>query len=414
MSARILLVSSTFPGDATKIHGVYKRLDLLIDALRSLGTLHLLFFVEPFVDVTPEGVAAARERLAARWGRDFDLELVRREEMPERLSRWEAYGAPVFDAFRANFRWASGTRQLDALDRALETRPDLLFVHRMTAMGPVLRTSRPLPPVVFDLDDIEHRALARSIRQPPLWPGKVLRYLQVPALWWTERRAARLAARTFVCSEADRAYLARSLGADGIRVIPNAVEMPPLLPVPDEPRALFLGSLSYGPNRNAASYLMREIWPRVRRHAPRATLTIAGPKQDAVPGHENPPDGVSFAGFVDDLEALYTRHRVVCTPIHSGSGTRIKIIEAAAHSRAIVSTTLGAEGLDLEDGRQILLRDDPDAFATAVAELMEDDERTASLGRAARAAVLDAFDHDRVVERIASEIAPLLAPPPAA
>lgn len=414
MSARILLVSTAFPGEATKVHGVYKRLDLLIDALGRLGELHLLFFVAPEVDVSPVAVEAHRRRLASRWTGDFRLDLVRRQDAPVRLTRWEAYGVPMFDAFQSNFRWANGPRQLAALERALDESPDLLFVHRMTAMAPVLRTGRKLPPVVFDLDDIEHRALVRSIRQPPTWMGKYLHYLHVPALWWTERRAARLAERTFVCSPADRDYLRRALRADGITVVPNAVPMPEPLPLPDAPRGLFLGSLSYSPNRNAAAYLMREIWPRVRQRIPEASLTIAGPKPEAVPGHDSPPDGVTFAGFVDDLGALYAASRVVCTPILSGSGTRIKIIEAAAHSRPIVSTTLGAEGLDLVDGRQILLRDDPESFAEAVATLMLDEDRAVSLGRAARDAVRETYDHERVVERVCAEVSPLFGPAPAA
>jgi glycosyltransferase involved in cell wall biosynthesis len=189
-------------------------------------------------------------------------------------------------------------------------------------------------------------------------------------------------------------------------VIPNAVETGPTIPVPAAHTALFLGSLLYPPNRNAAIYLMREIWPRVRRQVPEARLTIAGQNPEAVPGHDDPPAGVAFSGFVKDLGPLYAGTRVVCAPIFAGGGTRIKIVEAAAHGRPVVSTTLGAEGLELDDGREILLRDDPDSFAAAVVDLMRDAERARRIGEAARAAVERTYDRDQILGRIRAAIEP--------
>lgn len=403
---RILFVSLSFPADPSMVHGVFRRLDLLIDGLRGLGTLDLLFFVDERVDLSAASVERFRRELKERWRTEFELTLVRRRPATTDVGRWEAYGAPVFDAFRQpGFRRANGQRQRAALEAALERRPDVVFVHRLAAMAPVLGTDRRLPPVVFDLDDIEHRSLARAVTQPPVWPGKYLSYLQLPALWWAERRAMRLAERTFVCSATDRDYIRRTMRMNGVSVIPNAVEKGNVAPLPPAPTALFLGSLIYPPNRNAAVYLMQEIWPRVRRRVADATLTIAGQSPESVPGHDDPPAGVEFSGFVEDLDPLYTATRVVCAPIFAGGGTRIKIVEAAAHGRPVVATTLGAEGLELEDGREILLRDDPDSFATAVAELMQDDERARRIGEAARTAIERTYDRDQIIERIRAAVA---------
>ena len=405
---RVLLVSLSFPSDSSMVHGVYRRLDLLVDGLRRLGTLDLLFFVDEDVDLSAEAVERFRRELGARWGAELELTLVRRQSdgTGHRPGRWQAYGAPVFDAFRhPSFGRAAGSSQQAALEEALERRPDVVFAHRLAAMAPVLGTRRPLPPVVFDLDDIEHRSLARAIGQPPVWAGKYLSYLQLPALWWAERRAMARADRTFVCSAADRDHLRRTMRVDEVEVIPNAVEPVDPAPLPDAPTALFLGSLVYPPNRNAAVYLMREIWPRVRREVPDAKLIIAGQSPDAVPGSEDPPHGVEFSGFVEDLGPLYAGTRVVCAPIFAGGGTRIKIVEAAAHGRPVVATSLGAEGLELENDRQILLRDEPESFAAAVVELMRDDERARRIGEAGRAAVARTYDRDRIVERIREVVA---------
>lgn len=405
---RVLLVSLSFPSDASMVHGVFRRLDLLVDGLRELGTLDVVFFVDEDVDVSAEAVERFRRDLGARWRTDLELTLVQRQPVGTEHGpgRWRAYGAPAFDAFRhPSFGRAAGARQQAALEAALDRRPDVVFAHRLAAMAPVLGTRRPLPPVVFDLDDIEHRSLARAIRQPPVWPGKYLSYLHLPALWWAERRAMSRADRTFVCSDFDRDHLRRTMRVDGIEVIPNAVEQVDPAPLPDAPTALFLGSLIYPPNRNAAVHLMREIWPRVRREIPDAKLVIAGRNPEGVPGSDTPPPGIAFSGFVEDLGPLYAGTRVVCAPIFAGGGTRIKIVEAAAHGRPVVATTIGAEGLAMEDGREILLRDDPDAFADAVADLLKDDERAQRIGEAGRAAVADTYDRDRIVARIRTVVA---------
>jgi len=403
---RILLLSASFPDDPSRmVHGVYQRLRLLIDALEELGSLDGLFFVGPDVDTSAAGTEVYRRRIAETWDVDLDLRTVPRTSWPDEATRWDAYGRGLVDGFRSvPFRGANGPLQQEALERALEAKPDVLFVHRLTPMAPVLRTPRALPPIVFDLDDVEHVAFARSISQPPTWKARKLLYLQVPSILWAERRAIRAARRTFVCSEKDRRYLTRTLRVPGVTVIPNAVELREAQPPPSRPTAMFIGSLGYGPNRNAAALLVNEIWPRVRALVPEAKLTIAGRHPERVPGYAEPHPGVEFTGFVEDLEGLYARSRVVCVPIRAGGGTRIKILEAAAFGKPVVATPLGAEGLDLRDGVHLLERAEVDAFAEAVAELMSDEARCVELGQAAREVVGTRYSRDGVIERIRQEV----------
>lgn len=403
---RILLLSASFPDDPSqKVHGVFQRLRLLVDAIKELGSLDALFFVGPEVDTSAAGTEVYRRRIAESWGVDMGLRTVPRTSWPDEVTRWDAYGRGLIDGFRSGrFRGANGPLQQQALERALETKPDVLFVHRLTPMAPVLRTAVALPPIVFDLDDVEHIAFARSISQPPTWKARKLLYLQVPSILWAERRAIRAAQRTFVCSEKDRRYLTRTLRVPGVTVIPNAVELRELQPPPSRPTAMFIGSLDYGPNRNAAALLVSEIWPRVRALVPTAELTIAGRHPERVPGYAKSHPGVEFTGFVEDLEQLYARSRVVCVPIRAGGGTRIKILEAAAFGKPVVATPLGAEGLDLRDGVHLLERAGVDAFAEAVAELMRDEERCVELGRAAREVVGSRYSKDGVLERIRQEV----------
>lgn len=398
-AARILFISKYLPHRAQDVHGVYKRLDMWVEALSEVGELEFLFYVHPESPTPPDAGARAARRLERRWGRPVRLQICEHGD-PEPRSRWQAYGPSVLSMFRQGiYRAMSGSEQVAAFRQALSDSVDLVFAHRLTAMCPVLLSGRPLPPVLFDLDDIEHLSRFRKLATPPLWPGKKAAYLQLPAFWLGEWRAIRSVERTFVCSERDRRYLERQ-GLSGISVVPNAVSFPAEVHEPEGRDLLFLGSYSYRPNRNAARWLARDIWPRIRDRVPEATLVLAGGDQQLLDEEIHRTAGVEVLGFVEDLDALYRRIRVVCCPLLAGGGTRFKIVEAAAYGRPVVSTTVGAEGLELDDGEEILIRDETERLADACVELLQDPERANRIGRAARRAAEGRFERQSVVEEM--------------
>jgi glycosyltransferase involved in cell wall biosynthesis len=157
---------------------------------------------------------------------------------------------------------------------------------------------------------------------------------------------------------------------------------------------------NYSPNVVAAEYLIREVWPRLAQLRPGARLLIAGPNSRAVPSFESPPAGVEFLDFVADLNALYRRTRVLCCPVRSGSGTRVKILEAASYGIPIVSTPLGAEGIELVADTDMLLRNDAQSLAEACSELLADDARARRMGVSARERVLTLYSRDASVSRV--------------
>jgi len=230
-------------------------------------------------------------------------------------------------------------------------------------------------------------------------------YMQVPALWWGERGAIRRSERAFVCSETDRHYLWRSMRVRNVDVIPNAVAHVEDGPLTKEPNVLFIGAFSYDPNRVAAEYLVQEVWPRLVKMCPKARLLIGGPRSEELPSFKTPPAGVEFLGFVSDLATLYRRTRVLCCPIQSGGGTRIKILEAASYGVPVVSTPLGAEGIDLVPDTEILLRSDALGLAEACADLLADDVRARRVGASARERVRALYSRDAVVCRVATILA---------
>ena len=145
---------------------------------------------------------------------------------------------------------------------------------------------------------------------------------------------------------------------------------------------------------------MTRIFPLVQRQMPEARLIVAGGMPERVPSFRSPPPGVEFTGFVPDLDKLYAGSRVIACPVTVGGGTRLKLVEAASYGRPMVSTRLGAEGLAFEDGREIVLRDDDEGFATACVQLLRDDAECARLGEAARARMRESYAAEGIVDQI--------------
>ncbi len=213
------------------------------------------------------------------------------------------------------------------------------------------------------------------------------------------RRDARLARRetdrgigrvtqAFACSDDDAAEIVRRWDVP-CAVVPNGADVDRLGLVPsDEARAgnlLFTGTLSYQPNAEAALWLGKEIFPRVRARRSDATLAIVGRNPPAaVRALATHPD-IDVPGRVEDLNPWLTRAAVVVAPMLSGSGTKLKVIEAMAAGRPVVATSIGAEGIAAGDGAELCVADDPQSFADAVIELLDDPATALQIGSAARA-----------------------------
>src|SRR5205814_1766721 len=126
------------------------------------------------------------------------------------------------------------------------------------------------------------------------------------------------------------------------------------------------------PNRDAVEFLLQDIWPRIRTIEAPATLHLIGRNADADRARYAAAPGVSPLGYVADIRPVLAEARCCVVPIRIGGGTRLKILDAWAMGKAVVSTSVGCEGLDAVDGENILVRDTPDAFTDAVVEVLHD------------------------------------------
>jgi glycosyltransferase involved in cell wall biosynthesis len=290
--------------------------------------------------------------------------------------------AAGIDVCVADFLVASGNVPLDGLA------PTLLFEHNVEYM------------IWKRLHDVETTRWRRALLAAE-W-RRMRRY---------EARVCRLARLTVAVSEADRALLAANAPDADIRAIPTGVDAAYFHPngASEKPaRLVFTGSMDWYPNEDAILHFMDAILPRLRRRVPGLTISVVG---------RNPSDrlkalgaarGVQITGTVDDVRPYVAEAAVYVVPLRIGGGTRLKIFEALAMGKAVVSTSVGAEGLPLTPGQHFLQADSPEDFAKAVLALLEDVPRRRAIGEAGRRLVEARYSWKQIgreFERLCEEVA---------
>jgi polysaccharide biosynthesis protein PslH len=179
-------------------------------------------------------------------------------------------------------------------------------------------------------------------------------------------------------------YDATLVPSDRVTVYPNALPSIPRPAAGDEEVVVFSGNMEYHPNLAAVAFFRAEVWPRLRERWPGLVWRLVGKNPQAVNQFTCGDPRIEVTGPVEDAVAELARARVAVVPLLSGSGTRLKILEAWAAGLPVVSTTLGAEGLPVGDGKTVLLADGGEAFAREVTRLLTCTELRRSLGNAGR------------------------------
>jgi glycosyltransferase involved in cell wall biosynthesis len=185
-------------------------------------------------------------------------------------------------------------------------------------------------------------------------------------------------------SDADRREFQRLAPAARITVVPNGVDVEKFVPRAAQGGGIvFVGGMTWFPNKDALRYFACEILPLLRAAGNQDEVTWVG---RALPGAHDTysAQGITLTGYVDDIRPYVQNAACYVVPLRVGGGTRLKILDAWAMGKAVVSTSVGCEGLDARDGWNILIRDDPREFALAVQQVLSDTELRARLGAGAR------------------------------
>lgn len=405
---RALFLTGHLKLQATAAAGAYARQGMFMSALLQVASgIDVLYFAHhdpaygggPWSDEDLQGIA---ER---NWGPKVSLRVCRRDPPRRSTGVVQRLKAATNLLRQPGYASTAGDLHRRAFVHSLsQCRPDLIFVHRLGAMSPVLRHSGTLPPVFFDLDDVEHVALRRTLLTRPIPWRELPRLLELPALLAGERAAIQRSTLAFVCSELDAERLRRQMGTPQVESVPNGVPLPNEVRRGCDPVLLMVGNYAYGPNKQGLERFVSDVWPSIRSTLPAARLRAVGPGYENLAFARDMPAGVECLGYVDDLATAYASAAVVVCPIYSGSGTRVKIVEAAAHGLPIVTTPIGAEGLAMCDGRDIAIVRSAGEFAGRCLQLLRDRDLSARLGDAARRTAEDHFDREAISRRIAARM----------
>jgi sugar transferase (PEP-CTERM/EpsH1 system associated) len=284
------------------------------------------------------------------------------------------------------------------------------FIHP----APLIDWKSPCPKILFT-HNVEAQVWERHYKliSNPIW--KSVGWRESRTLARAERGYVQLADHVLAVSENDRTFFAQYVVPARLSVIPTGVDTEYFQPHegPEQPDSMaFTGIMDWMPNEDGVTYFVEKIFPLILREAPKAHFWAVG---------KRPPrriqalasDHVTVTGAVEDIRPYVAKAAVCVVPLRSGSGTRIKIFEAMAMGKAVVSTTLGAEGLPVRHGENIVLADDPADFARQVVELLRDPQRRERIGRAARQLVEESYgwqmvagEFDRIIQELVVRAAP--------
>lgn len=275
------------------------------------------------------------------------------------------------------------------------------------------RADKNHPLLVFDDHNAEYllqqRAFETDLRLPRRWIGAAYSFIQWQRLRGYERRACRTADRVIAVSAADAEALRRLVPGLEPIVVPNGVDMEyytpsvPLSPEGTGPGArdvIFTGKMDFRPNVDAVLWFVQKVLPLIRQESPSTRFWIVGRDPHPRLAHLQMDPAVVLTGQVQDIRPYMVGAAVYVVPLRIGGGTRLKLLEAMAMGRAVVSTTLGCEGFELVAGQELLIADTPADFAAAVGALLRDPALRERLGRAARRFAGSRYDWRIIVPRL--------------
>ena len=389
-------------------HGGSQRAWLLVNALSKLGAVHFVLVHRPS---------------------DRDLESVSLEPLKAMVESVTVLPIPTWDSFKRDLPWLPWriARWVDQFIKGSAEAPrlsltvlaeiaaklpgkrfDTVFAARLPSavivdqlIGAGLLESKKQ---VVDFDDIMSRFMRRQLTATHNSFANTLLHRREVRLVEKAERAIATWDAVSLCSDIDVEEMTAAVPLGHFLKVPNVVDLP-LLPPPDGPaNVLFVGNLSFPPNEHGLRRFVLEIWPRVTAARPDARLDVVGLRPSKELLALLTTCQVSVHADVPSVEPFYRRCAIVVCPVFFGGGTRIKLLEAMAYGRPIVSTTIGVEGLDIKSHHHAIIADDIIDFANATISLLDRPALAAALAAEARALQQRRFVPDVIDSAVARMI----------
>ena len=346
-------------------------------------------------------------------------------EHPEGLQRAGEYSARAYPVHHHVASKRSPRFLLDLLRGVVSPLPVAVGRYRSDEMRRLissLRRQESFDAVICDflapapnIEDLRNCVLFQHNVETAIWqrhhqhaPDPLRRaYLGMQArkMFEYERWVCRSVAHVIAVSKADAELMQSMFGADSVSAVPTGVDIKYFTSAATAPGAdlVFVGSMDWLPNIDGVKWFAAEILPLIRARRPSCTVAIVGrqPGPDIV---SLSGGGLQVTGTVPDVRPYLWGANVSIVPLRIGGGTRLKIYESMAAGTAVVSTTVGAEGLDVRSPENILLADTPQAFADACLRLLDDAQERRRMAAAAHELVATQFSWDAVADRFADAL----------
>jgi glycosyltransferase involved in cell wall biosynthesis len=402
---RILLLTPQLPypphqGTAMRNYG-------LLEGLSRRHQVHLVSFLAP-----GDSLAAAEPLRALL--ESFDVVLQPRRSLPQRLLHLVTSPLPDMAHRLASLDLRAALLRVLAADRFDVVQFEGIEMIPYLPVLLNLRRGRGDPLLVFDDHNAEYvlqrRVFEADIRVPLRWPGAAYSSVQYRRLRRYEGWACREVDVVVAVSEPDGQALAHIAPGVEVDIVPNGVSFADYASykAPDTylpPHSLvFTGKMDFRPNVDAVLWFADRVFPLIRARVPDAQFYVVGQRPHERLERLRETAGVVITGWVPETRPYIASADVYVIPLLSGGGTRFKVLEAMALGRPIVSTTMGCDGFPVSSGREILMADEPQAFAERVLELLLDPDRGGSLSQAG-ARFAAQYDWEQIVPQLESAYA---------
>lgn len=391
MNILLTLRQPLFPADTG---GKVRSLNILSRLARRCS-IHAVSFADPIVEASAisemrhlfDSYTAVPWRETEKYSGAFYRELFQSQ-----FGSW-----PYFLAKCNRPEFVAAVRTLEARRRF-----DLLFCDFLHTAAPLLNFSFE-PRLIFQ-HNVEYLLRKRKcdVEKNPL--RKLVLRNEWTRTHAIESEVCRQFDRILAVSENDCNIMREEFGARNITVLPTGVDTDYFSPAAlgSQPgRLAFVGSMDWDPNEDGITWFLRDVYPQIRQAAPNASLSVIGRNPSTrLRSFASRYPNVELTGRVDDVRPYLSEAEVVIVPLRVGGGTRIKIPEAMATAKPVVSTTIGAEGLPFRNGRDLLIADQPEDFAESVVTLLRDRSLRHAISAAARKIVVEKHSWEAVVDTL--------------
>lgn len=363
--------------------GVLQRGYNLIREIGKYNETHLLAFVHPDILGTPDLIEDSRKVLERHCVSVQYFSLWPKRSTVHKLAAFGAgflYPQPFSVLAHRSGSYAQAVRRLVAANAV-----DLLHVDTI-GLAPY-RKLVPALPCVLTHHNIESQLMARRAQVETAPLHKLYVGLQAQRLRAYEAGLSPLFDMNIMMSPNDADELRGIAPSVATAIVPNGVDTDYFTPSIEghDKACIYTGGMNMYANKDAVLYFLREIWPAIRRDHPDATFYAIGqdPPRE-LREHAQHDTSVVVTGYVDDVRPYVRKAAVYVVPLRVGGGTRLKVLDALAQGKAIVSTSLGCEGIGVSNGKNIQIEDEPARFAARVSALFGDAAERKRLGTAAR------------------------------